>query len=68
MEDIADDVIPGVEIPSDTPLVYELDAGLKPTPNESSSRLMAIPSVPGGASVMRMVICSHREVSGGYCR
>ena len=46
LEDIADDVIPGLEIPIGTPLVYELDADLKPIPNESSSRLMAIPSVP----------------------
>ena len=28
------------------PLVYELDADLKPIPNKFSSRLMAIPSVP----------------------
>ena len=46
VEDIADDVIPGLEIPGGTPLVYELDADLKQIPNEFSSRLMAVPSVP----------------------
>merc|ERR1712217_589621 len=30
IEDIPDDVIPGLEIPTGTPLVYELDADLKP--------------------------------------
>ena len=45
LEDIADDVIPGLEIPRYS-MVYELDADLKPIPNEFSSRLMAIPSVP----------------------
>merc|ERR1711920_777896 len=30
IEDIPDDVIPGLEIPTGTPLVYELDANLKP--------------------------------------
>jgi len=30
IEGIADDVIPGLEIPTGTPLVYELDADLKP--------------------------------------
>ena len=39
-------VIPGLEIPGATPLVYGLDADLKPIPNKFSSRLMAIPSVP----------------------
>merc|ERR1712194_1010391 len=34
LEGIADDVIPGLEIPTGTPLVYELDAGLTPIPNE----------------------------------
>merc|ERR1711976_550354 len=33
LEGIADDVIPGLEIPTGTPLVYELDADLKPIPN-----------------------------------
>ena len=28
-EDLANDVIPGLEIPIGTPLVYELDANLK---------------------------------------
>ena len=45
-EDSPSDVIPGLEIPIGTPSVYELDADLRPIPNESSSRLMAIPSVP----------------------
>ena len=36
VEDIADNVIPGIEIPSGTPLVYELDADLKPIPNDCS--------------------------------
>ena len=44
LEDIADDVIPGLEIPRYS-MVYELDADPKPIPNEFSSRLMAIPSV-----------------------
>merc|ERR1711862_455541 len=30
LEGIPDDVIPGLEIPTGTPLVYELDASLKP--------------------------------------
>merc|ERR1712151_430998 len=30
IEGIVDDVIPGLEIPTGTPLVYELDADLKP--------------------------------------
>merc|ERR1711870_52332 len=33
IEGIADDVIPSLEIPTGTPLVYELDADLKPIPN-----------------------------------
>lgn len=32
IEDIPDDVIPGLEIPTGTPLVYALDADLKPIP------------------------------------
>merc|ERR1712045_462923 len=36
LEDIPDDVIPGLEIPTGTPLVYELDADLKPIPNEAA--------------------------------
>merc|ERR1712004_428509 len=31
IEGIADDVIPGLEIPTGTPLVYEFDADMKPT-------------------------------------
>ena len=46
LEDIAGDVIPGLEIPVATSLVYGLGTDLKPIPNEFSSRLMAIPSVP----------------------
>merc|ERR1712170_297121 len=34
LEGIADDVIPGLEIPTGTPLVYELDADLKPLSQE----------------------------------
>jgi len=34
LEGIPDDVIPGLEIPTGTPLVYELDADLKPIPSE----------------------------------
>jgi len=34
LEGIPDDVIPGLEIPTGTPLVYELDADLKPIPQE----------------------------------
>merc|ERR1712160_136477 len=34
IEGIPDDVIPGLEIPTGTPLVYELDAELKPLPQE----------------------------------
>merc|ERR1712087_384003 len=36
LEGIPDDVIPGLEIPTGTPLVYELDADLKPLPNEAA--------------------------------
>ena len=46
VEGIAIDVVPGLEIPIGTPLVYELEADLKPFPNDFSSRLMAVPSVP----------------------
>merc|ERR1711976_1018631 len=34
LENIPDDVIPGLEIPTGTPLVYELDADLKPMPTD----------------------------------
>ena len=34
LEDTADDVIPDLEIPRSTPVVYKLDADLKPNPNE----------------------------------
>merc|ERR1712183_1120286 len=34
IEDIADDVIPGLEIPTGTPLVYEFDADMNPIPQE----------------------------------
>jgi len=34
IEDIPDDVIPTLEIPTGTPLVYELDKDLKPIPSE----------------------------------
>merc|ERR1712187_219105 len=34
IEGIADDVIPGLEIPTDTPLVYELDKDIKPLPTD----------------------------------
>merc|ERR1711920_755203 len=36
LENIPDDVIPGLEIPTGTPPVYELDADLKPIPNEAA--------------------------------
>merc|ERR1712127_806751 len=36
IEGIADDVIPGLEIPTGTPLVYELDADLKPLPTDQA--------------------------------
>jgi len=34
IEGITDDVIPGLEIPTATPLVYDLDADLKPIPSD----------------------------------
>merc|ERR1712151_1201309 len=34
IEGIADDVIPSLEIPTGTPLVYELDKDLNPLPND----------------------------------
>ena len=46
LEDTIGDVIPDLEIPRGTPVVYELDADLKPIMNEFLSRLMAVPSVP----------------------
>ena len=46
LEKMAGVVIPGLEIPCGTLLVYEVDADLRPIPKESSSRLRAIPSVP----------------------
>merc|ERR1711963_1107407 len=36
LEDIPDDVIPGLEIPTGTPLVYELDKDLKPITNSQA--------------------------------
>merc|ERR1712129_28749 len=36
LEDIPDDVIPGLEIPTGTPLVYELDEDLKPIKNDAA--------------------------------
>jgi len=36
IEGISDDVIPGLEIPTATPLVYDLDENLKPMPNSSA--------------------------------
>merc|ERR1711933_595135 len=36
LENIPDDVIPGLEIPTGTPLVYKLDAELKPIPDENA--------------------------------
>ena len=30
LESMADEVIPGLEMPSDTPLIHEVDADLKP--------------------------------------
>ena len=46
LDSIASDVIIDLEIPSGTLLVFEPDTDLEPIPNESSSRLMAIASVP----------------------
>ena len=43
-EEVLADTWPGD--PTRTPLILKLDADLKPIPNEFSSRLMAIPSVP----------------------
>merc|ERR1739848_857353 len=40
LEGIADDVIPGLEIPTGTPLVYNLDADLKPIPSELAAEPM----------------------------
>lgn len=34
LENISEDVIPGLEIPTGTPLVYKLDANLQPMPQE----------------------------------
>merc|ERR1712024_4923 len=34
LEGIPDDVIPGLEIPTGTPLVYKLDADLRPLPTD----------------------------------
>merc|ERR1712137_932057 len=36
IEGIPDDVIPGLEIPTGTPLVYELDKDLKPLPTDQA--------------------------------
>lgn len=36
IEGISDDVIPGLEIPTATPLVYDLDSDLKPIPNKAA--------------------------------
>jgi 2,3-bisphosphoglycerate-dependent phosphoglycerate mutase len=43
MEAIPDDVIPGLEIPTATPLVYELDKDLKPIPSD-----LAVPPLKFG--------------------
>jgi len=34
LEGLSDEVIPGLEIPTGTPLVYDLDADLKPLPTD----------------------------------
>merc|ERR1712038_1275480 len=36
IENIPEDVIPGLEIPTGTPLVYQLDKDLNPIPNEDA--------------------------------
>merc|ERR1712045_8301 len=43
IEDIPDDVIPGLEIPTGTPLVYALDKDLKPIPSD-----LAVPPLKYG--------------------
>ena len=43
-EDTVVDVLPGMENPIGTPLVYELKADLKPFAKEFSTRLRATPS------------------------
>jgi len=43
IEGIPDDVIPGLEIPTATPLVYELDENLKPMPSD-----LAVPPLKYG--------------------
>ena len=43
LEDTIGDVIPDLEIPRGTPVVYELNADLKTIADKFSQRLMAIP-------------------------
>merc|ERR1712241_663420 len=52
LEDIPDDVIPGLEIPTGTPLVYELDAELKPIPTDQAVAPLKAGRYLGGAAAI----------------
>lgn len=53
IEGIADDVIPGLEIPTGTPLVYEFDADLKPIPQSAAVEPMKFGRYLGDAEAIK---------------
>merc|ERR1739848_830147 len=53
IEGIADDVIPGLEIPTGTPLVYEFDADLKPIPQKEAVEPMKFGRYLGDAEKIK---------------
>lgn len=53
IEGISDDVIPGLEIPTGTPLVYELDADLKPIPNAAAMEPLKFGRYLGDAEAIK---------------
>jgi 2,3-bisphosphoglycerate-dependent phosphoglycerate mutase len=53
LEGISDDVIPGLEIPTGTPLVYELDANLKPLPTDLAVEPLKLGRYLGDAEAIK---------------
>merc|ERR1712113_1059842 len=53
LEGISDDVIPGLEIPTGTPLVYELDADLKPLPTDLAVEPLKLGRYLGDAEAIK---------------
>merc|ERR1712039_905495 len=53
IEGIPDDVIPGLEIPTGTPLVYQFDADMTPIPNDLAVEPMKFGRYLGDAEKIR---------------